>query len=82
MKERTIEHYRYNKWEITNFWELDKVNEHGWPVDAPTQWVLSHDWYISRPPTVWSSVVDLIDYLRFQDREAARVLNKKLKENN
>lgn len=72
MKERTIERYRYKKWEITNFWELDKV-------DSPTFWVLLHDWHINRPPTIWSSVNDLIDYLRLKDREAARVLNKKLK---
>ena len=79
MKERTIEHYKYKSWEITNFWE-DKVNDHGWPVDSPIMLLLSHE-YRSWHLTVWSNTDDLINYLSVTDREASKALNKKIKEN-
>ena len=52
---------------------------HAWNANR-TQWLLSHE--STKHLTTWSSVDDLINYLWFQDKEAARVLNKKLKENN
>ena len=43
----------------------------------PTQWLLSNQ--DTSHLSVWSSVDDLINYLWFQDREAARVFNARLK---
>ena len=49
---------------------------HAWNA-TPTQWLLSHE--NTKHLSVWSSVDDLINYLWFKDREAARVLNFALK---
>ena len=54
-------------------------NWNAWHVTS-TQWLLSHE--NTEHLSVWSSVDDLINYLWFKDKEAARVLNKRLKENN
>ena len=44
---------------------------------TPTQWLLSDE--STKHLTTWSSVDDLITYLWFQDKEAARVFNARLK---
>ena len=49
---------------------------HGWNVTS-TQWLLSHE--NTKHLSVWSSCDDLINYLWFQDREAARVFNAQFK---
>ena len=49
---------------------------HAWNV-TNTQWLLSHE--NTKHLSVWSSVDDLINYLWFQDKEAARVFNKRFK---
>ena len=50
---------------------------HAWNA-TPTQWLLSHE--NTKHLSVWSSVDDLINYLWFQDKEAARVFNARFKE--
>lgn len=49
---------------------------HAWTFNG-TQWLLSHE--STKHLTTWSSVDDLINYLWFQDKEAARVFNAKFK---
>jgi len=55
-----------------------KYNDwHAWEA-SPTQWLLSDE--STKHLTTWSSVDDMITYLFFQDKEAARVLNARLKD--
>tara|TARA_B110000977_G_scaffold194810_1_gene272107 strand:- start:1389 stop:1589 length:201 start_codon:yes stop_codon:yes gene_type:complete len=49
---------------------------HAWNA-SPTQWLLSHE--NTKHLSVWSSVDDLVNFLWFKDRQAARVFNKKFK---
>jgi hypothetical protein len=53
---------------------------HDWQAwnASPTQWLLSHQ--DTSHLSVWSSVDDLINYLWFQDKEAARAFHEKFKD--
>jgi|GEM_PF-6552358 len=50
---------------------------HAWQA-KPTQWLLSDE--STKHLTTWSSVDDMLTYLFFQDKEAARVFNARLKD--
>ena len=50
---------------------------HAWNVTS-TQWLLSHE--NTKHLSVWSSSDDLINYLWFKDKEAARAFHEKFKD--
>ena len=49
---------------------------HAWQA-KPTQWLLSDE--STKHLTTWRSVDDMLTYVWFEDKEAARALHKKLK---